>query len=80
MPLGNADEGKPVKDSTIEAWAWSDSNPVGGYSGLRKGYRGCFADYVTPVAERLGLVELEHTPHNNRSWAEARGENGKNKS
>lgn len=69
MPLGNADEGKPVKDDTVEAWARSDDNPVGGYYGLRKGYRGRFANYVTPVLELLGLVELEHNARNNRARA-----------
>ncbi len=66
MPLGNADEGKPVKDGTFEAWARDPSNPVGGYYGLRKGYRGRFANYVAPVMELLGLVELEHNARNNR--------------
>jgi hypothetical protein len=66
MPLGNADEGKPVTDGTVEAWARNDSNPVGGYYGLRKGYRGRFANYVPPVLELLGLVELEHGARNNR--------------
>lgn len=64
--LGNADEGKPVKPETVEAWARADDNPVGGYYGLRKGYRGRFANYVPPVLEHLGLVELEHHPRNNR--------------
>ena len=67
--LGNADEGKPVKPDTVEAWARAEDNPVGGYYGLRKGYRGRFANYVTPVAEALGLVELEHGPRNNRARA-----------
>ena len=66
VELGNADEGKPVKDGSVEAWARADDNPVGGYYGLRKGYRGRFANYVTPVLEVLGLVELEHGPRNNR--------------
>lgn len=66
VELGNADEGKPVKDGSVEAWARADDNPVGGYYGLRKGYRGRFANYVTPVLELLGLVELEHGPKNNR--------------
>jgi hypothetical protein len=66
MPLGNADEGKPVNDGTLEAWARDASNPVGGYYGLRKGYRGRFANYVPPVLELLGLVELEHNPRGNR--------------
>ncbi len=66
MPLGNADEGKPVQPGTVEAWARDAKNPVGGYYGLRKGYRGRFANYVTPVLELMGLVELEHGPRNNR--------------
>lgn len=66
LALGNADEGKPVKPDTVEAWARSETNPVGGYYGLRKGYRGRFANYVPPVLELLGLVELEHNARNNR--------------
>lgn len=66
VPLGNADEGKPTKEGTLEHWARSADNPVGGYYGLRKGYRGRFANYVTPVLELLGLVELEHNARNNR--------------
>lgn len=69
VALGNADEGKPVAEGTIEAWARGEDNPVGGYYGLRKGYRGRFANYVTPVLELLGLAELEHGPRNNRARA-----------
>lgn len=65
MPLGNADEGKPVKEGTVEAWARSQTNPLGGYYGLRKGYRGRFANYVSPVLELLGLAELGHSARNN---------------
>ncbi|MCB1338626.1 MAG: hypothetical protein KDK10_14625 [Maritimibacter sp.] len=66
MELGNADEGKPVKPGSLEAWARDEGNPVGGYYGLRKGYRGRFANYVAPVLELLGRVELEHKPRGNR--------------
>ena len=66
MDLGSADEQKPAKPGTVEAWARDDSNPVGGWYGLRKGYRGRFAMYVPPLLEHLGLVELEHNPRNNR--------------
>ncbi|MEE9387510.1 MAG: hypothetical protein V3U96_02785 [Paracoccaceae bacterium] len=66
MSLGNADEGKPVKDGTLEHWARDAGNPVGGYYGLRKGYRGRFANYLAPVMEVLGMVELEHNARNNR--------------
>ena len=71
VELGNADEGKPVKEGSVEAWARADDNPVGGYYGLRKGYRGRFANYVTPVLEQMGLVELEHGPRNNRVRAKS---------
>jgi hypothetical protein len=66
VALGNADEGKPAAEGSVEAWARAADNPVGGYYGLRRGYRGRFANYVTPVLETLGLVELEHEPRNNR--------------
>ena len=66
MELGSADENKPAKEGTLEAWARSSTNPVGGWYGLRKGYRGRFAMYVPPLLEHLGLVELEHNPRNNR--------------
>ncbi|MGC1513897.1 MAG: DUF6855 family protein [Acidimicrobiales bacterium] len=66
MDLGSADENKPAKAGTLEAWARADDNPVGGWYGLRKGYRGRFAMYIPPLLEELGLVELEHNPRNNR--------------
>jgi hypothetical protein len=66
MPLGAADEQKPAKDGTVEAWGRSPDNPVGGWYGLKKGLRGRFAMYVPPLLEHLGLVELEHAPRNNR--------------
>ena len=42
MPLGSADEQKPAADGTVEAWARSEDNPVGGWYGLKKGLRGRF--------------------------------------
>ena len=66
MELGSADENKPARQGTLEAWARSTGNPVGGWYGLRKGYRGRFAMYIPPLLEELGLVELEHNPRNNR--------------
>jgi hypothetical protein len=68
-PLGSADEQKPAADGTVEAWARSPDNPVGGWYGLMKGLRGRFANYVPPVMERLGLAEVEHQPRNNRMRA-----------
>ncbi len=66
MELGSADEGKTATDGSLEAWARDASNPVGGWYGTRKGYRGRFAMYVPPLLEHLGTVELEHNPRNNR--------------
>jgi hypothetical protein len=69
MDLGAADEQKPAKEGTVEAWARSESNPLGGWYGLRKGYRGRFAMYVPPLLEALGLAELTHDARNNRMRA-----------
>ena len=69
MPLGNADEQKPAADGTVEGWARSAENPVGGWYGLKKGLRGRFASYVPPVLEALGLAEVEHGARNNRMRA-----------
>jgi hypothetical protein len=69
MPLGSADEGKPAAPGTVEAWARSEDNPVGGWYGLKKGLRGRFANYVPPVMEILGLAEVEHGARNNRMRA-----------
>ena len=66
MELGGADEQKPAKEGTVEAWGRSEKNPVGGWYGLKKGFRGRFAVYVPPLLEALDLVELEHNPKNNR--------------
>ena len=69
MLLGSADEQKPAGDGTVEAWARSPDNLVGGWYGLKKGLRGRFAMYVPPLMEALGLAEVEHNPKNNRMRA-----------
>jgi hypothetical protein len=69
MPLGSADEQKPAAEGTVEAWARSPENPVGGWYGLKKGLRGRFANYVPPVMEVLGRAEVEHNPRGNRMRA-----------
>jgi hypothetical protein len=69
LPLGTADEQKPAAEGTVEAWARSPDNPVGGWYGLKKGLRGRFGNYVPPVLEALGLAEVEHNPRNNRMRA-----------
>ena len=69
VALGGADEQKPAPDGTVEAWGRSGGNPVGGWSGLRKGFRGRFGVYLPPLLEALGLADLEHNPRNNRMRA-----------
>jgi hypothetical protein len=69
MELGAADEQKDAKPGTVEAWARDASNPVGGWYGLRKGYRGRFGMYMPPLLEALGLVELTHDAKGNKMRA-----------
>jgi hypothetical protein len=69
VPLGAADEQRAVTDGTVEAWGRSEDNPVGGWYGTRKGYRGRFGMYLPPLLEALGLAELTHTPRNNQMRA-----------
>ncbi|CAN5740043.1 hypothetical protein BH24CHL4_BH24CHL4_05820 [soil metagenome] len=66
VELGSADEQKPAREGTVEAWGRSPDNPVGGWYGLKKGLRGRFGMYIPPLLEELGLAELEHNPRNNR--------------
>jgi len=69
VPLGAADEQKDPAPGTVEAWGRSETNPVGGWYGTRKGYRGRFGMYLPPLLEALGLAELSHEPRNNRMRA-----------
>ena len=66
VELGGADEQKPAKEGTVEAWGRSAGNPVGGWYGLKEGLRGRFGVYIPPLMEALGLCELEHNARNNR--------------
>jgi len=58
-----------LKQHAEEAWARAEDNPVGGWYGQRKGYRGRFGMYLPPLMEALGLVELTHEPRGNRMRA-----------
>lgn len=66
MELGIANEQKLAKEGTVEAWGRSAKNAVGGWYGLKKGFRGRFGMYIPPLMEKLGLAELEHNSRNNR--------------
>ena len=50
VPLGAADEKKPAAPGTVEAWGRSPDNPVGGWYGLRNGYRGRIRDVPATAA------------------------------
>jgi len=69
MPLGGADEQKPAPDGSVEAWGRSETNPVGGWYGLKKGLRGRFGVYLPPLLEALGLAEVTHDARNNQMRA-----------
>lgn len=69
MELGSADEQKPAKEGTVEAWGRSESNPAGGWYGLKKGLRGRFGMYIPPLLEALGLAEVTHDAKGNRMRA-----------
>jgi hypothetical protein len=66
VELGAADEKQEASGGTVEAWGRAADNPVGGWYGLRKGYRGRFGMYLPPLLEELGLAELTHEKRNNR--------------
>lgn len=69
MELGSADEQKPAKAGTVEAWGRAEDNPVGGWYGLKKGLRGRFGMYIPPLMEKLGLAELTHEARGNKMRA-----------
>ncbi len=64
-----ADEQKPAKEGSVEAWGRSATNPVGGWYGERKGLRGRFGVYIPPLMEALGLAEVTHDAKANRMRA-----------
>ena len=69
MELGSADEQKPAKEGTVEAWGRSEKNPAGGWYGLKKGLRGRFGMYIPPLMEALGLAEVTHDAKGNKMRA-----------
>jgi hypothetical protein len=66
VDLGAADEKKPAKDGTVEAFGRAEDNPASGWYGQRKGYRGRVGMYLPPLLEALGKAELTHETRNNR--------------
>ena len=69
MLMGSKDEKAATKEGTVEHWGRSEDNPVGGWYGLKKNFRGRFGMYMPPLMEELGLCEIEHNARNNRMRA-----------
>ena len=69
LELRTRAEKQEASPGTVEYWARSPKNPIGGWYGLKKGFRGGFAMYMPPLMEALGLAEVEHNPRNNRMRA-----------
>ncbi len=69
MLLGSKDEKQETKEGTVEHWGRSTDNPIGGWYGLKKNFRGRFGMYIPPLMEELGLAEVEHNARNNRMKA-----------
>lgn len=69
MPMESKDEKATTTEGTVEHWARSADNPIGGWYGLKKNFRGRFGMYMPPLMEALGLCEIEHNARNNRMRA-----------
>lgn len=61
MPLGAAGEKEHAAKGSVEEWARSKENPLGGWYGLTKGSRGGFALYIPPIMQALSLAEIDET-------------------
>lgn len=66
VDLGVADELKNPARGTVEAWGRAESNLVGRWYGLRKGYRERFGMYLPPLLEQLERAERTQDARNNR--------------
>ena len=69
MELGSKDQKVETKEGTVEHWGRSGDNPIGGWYGLKNGFKGRFGMYIPPLMEALGLAEVEHEKRNNRMRA-----------
>jgi hypothetical protein len=69
IELGSKDQKVDTKEGTVENWGRSIDNPIGGWYGLKNGFKGRFGMYIPPLMEALGLAEVEHEKRNNRMRA-----------
>ena len=69
VALGSTAEGAEPPADSVEEWARSKGNPLGGWYGLSRGHRGQFALYIPPIMAVLNLAEVEHAPTGGRMRA-----------
>jgi hypothetical protein len=69
VALGAAAENQPPPVGSVEAWARSATNPIGGWYGLTEGQRGRFAAFVPPILEHQGKARITLNQHGNRMRA-----------
>jgi hypothetical protein len=69
MDLGSKDEKQDTVEGTVEHWGRSPKNPVGGWYGLKKNFRGRFGMYLPPLMEALGLAEITLEKRGNKMRA-----------
>ena len=66
MEMGSKDEKQETKEGTVEDWGRSKQNPVGGWYGLKKNFKGRFGMYIPPLMEHLGFAEITHEKRGNK--------------
>ena len=66
MEMGSKDEKVTTKEDTIEHWGRASDNPIGGWYGLKKNFRGRVGMYIPPLMEHLGLAEITHEKRGNK--------------
>jgi hypothetical protein len=69
VPLGCSAEGTPPVPGSVEEWARSKTNALGGWYGLTKSHRGRFALYIPSIMAVLNLAEVENEPDGGRMRA-----------
>ena len=69
MELASKDEKVETKPDTIEHWGRASNNPIGGWYGLKKGFKGRVGMYIPPLMEALGLAEVTHEKRGNKMRA-----------
>lgn len=67
--LGSKNEDETPNQGTVEEWARSSTNSIGGFYGLKDKFKGRFASFVPPILEKMQLVEIEHNAKSNRMRA-----------